>query len=70
MGDYNQRLLDGILWDITLIKQQIEAVEFLYAYRACNEDAHLVACNDPLTILRFFIILISEFTKMPFEAKC
>ncbi|KAB2628939.1 hypothetical protein D8674_033734 [Pyrus ussuriensis x Pyrus communis] len=38
-----EAVLDGILWDITLIKQQIEAVKFLYAPRACNEATHLVA---------------------------
>ncbi|XP_070669082.1 uncharacterized protein [Malus domestica] len=36
-------VLDGILWDITLIKQQLEVVEFLYAPRAHNVVVHLVA---------------------------
>ncbi|KAM1112703.1 hypothetical protein ACFX13_046382 [Malus domestica] len=36
-------VLDGILWDISILKQQFEAIEFLYAPRACNEAAHMVA---------------------------
>ncbi|XP_070675771.1 uncharacterized protein [Malus domestica] len=35
--------LDRILWDINLLKQHFDAIEFLYAPRACNKAAHLVA---------------------------
>lgn len=37
-----EAILDGILWDINLLKQHLCVVEFLYAPRACNEVAHLV----------------------------
>ncbi|KAB2626693.1 hypothetical protein D8674_020311 [Pyrus ussuriensis x Pyrus communis] len=37
-----EAVLDGILWDISLLKQQFDVIEFLYAPRAYNEAAHLV----------------------------
>ncbi|XP_050121468.1 uncharacterized protein LOC126599180 [Malus sylvestris] len=36
-------ILDGILWDISILKQQFVAIEFLYTPRACNKAAHMVA---------------------------
>ena len=38
-----EAVLDGILWDISVLKQQFQTIEFLYAPRACNKAAHLVA---------------------------
>ncbi|XP_068344126.1 uncharacterized protein [Pyrus communis] len=37
-----EAVLDGILWDISLLKQQFDVIEFLYAPRAYNEATHLV----------------------------
>lgn len=36
-------VMDGILWDINHIKQQLCSIEFLYTPCACNEATHLVA---------------------------
>ena len=36
-------VLDGMLWDISVLKQNFETIEFLYAPRVCNKAAHLVA---------------------------
>ncbi|XP_070668848.1 uncharacterized protein [Malus domestica] len=38
-----EAVMDGILWDINHIKQQLCSVEFLFTPRACNEATHLVA---------------------------
>ncbi|KAB2623190.1 polygalacturonase [Pyrus ussuriensis x Pyrus communis] len=41
--EIDSQFLDGILWDIALLKQQLCAVDFLYAPRAYNNEAtHLV----------------------------
>ncbi|KAB2605709.1 ribonuclease H protein [Pyrus ussuriensis x Pyrus communis] len=51
-----EAVLDDILWDIVLLKQQLCAVEFLYAPRSSNEAAHLMASyvmhvGDPIWLL-------------------
>lgn len=38
----HRQFLDGILWDIALLKQQLCDVDFLYAPRAYNKTTHLV----------------------------
>ncbi|KAM2041182.1 hypothetical protein ACFX16_035024 [Malus domestica] len=38
-----EAVMEGILWDIQHIKQQLSSVDFLFTPRACNGVAHLVA---------------------------
>ncbi|RXH96417.1 hypothetical protein DVH24_008921 [Malus domestica] len=35
--------LEGILWDMNYIRQQLSSIEFLSTLRACNGVAHQVA---------------------------
>ncbi|KAB2606773.1 hypothetical protein D8674_006490 [Pyrus ussuriensis x Pyrus communis] len=55
-----EAVLDGILWDISILKQQFEAIEFLYAPRACNEAAHMVTSYDGFEPKWLFNTLVSD----------
>lgn len=39
----NEAIIEGLLWDIQQLKQQLRSVEFLFTPRACNGTAHQVA---------------------------
>ncbi|KAM1064222.1 hypothetical protein ACFX2A_028887 [Malus domestica] len=37
--------MEGVLWDIHYLKQQLSLVEFLFTLRSCNGATHLVATH-------------------------